>query len=315
MELNNIDSQRNVVNNIQTENKVYTPKVDLSTPEDTIELSNKKNSIKKRAAIAAAVLTAAVVTAAIAYKVKQHKIASTTPKELKDLFKNLKHKKGDDFINSAYDGIKEHMGLKGIAPDKVNLTDKADGLFNTVTGGYNPIKNTIEYSQGFRDKLTQRQQFNLLSHELKHAKQYSTALRTEGIGLKGVVDAEVTKQLSGMKIIGNTTKEQAEAFMKEERESLVKSLTEQIKQNHTGSLTAPKIAANSAEGLQAAKYIDAIKKYEGTFFGLGGKNYRENLLEVEAYAFGDKMENMFGSSRGFFGQIKDIFRVAKNAKK
>ena len=154
MELNHIGSMSSVVNNAQLGlEKVYSPKVDLSMPQDTVELSTKKNK-KKKAIIAAAVVTAAIVAGAIAYKYHQHKIGSTTPKDLKDLFNKLKHKKGEDFVNSAYEGIRDHMNLTGIAPESVRLTDKADGIFNTITGGYNPIDNTIEYSKGFLTKLT-----------------------------------------------------------------------------------------------------------------------------------------------------------------
>lgn len=316
MEINDIGSIGNTNNYIQTTTKVYTPKADLSTHNDKIELQNKKKSKSKKALIAACIITAGLVAATVFYKVKQHKISITTPKELKSLFKQLKHKKGEDFINSSYNGIKGHLELNGIAPDKVNLTNNPDGLFNAITGGYDPIKNTIEYSKGFKDKLTKRQQFNLLSHELKHVKQYSTALRTEGIGLKGLVDAEVEKRMAAMKVIplGNATKDQIAEYLKKKKESFVEAITEDIKQNHQVSLNAPKISAQSAEGIQAGKYIDAIKSYKGLIFGLGGKDYHQNLLEKEAYAFGDKMEDMYGASQGFFSQIKDILRVIKHRK-
>ena len=115
--------------------------------------------------------------------------------------------------------------------------------------------------------------------------------------------------------IGKCTKEQLEQLIEQEKASELKLVLEKLKQNHAGSLNAPKIAAKSAEGIQAAKYIEAIKKYEGLMFGIGGKEYRENLLEVEAYAFGDKMGEMFGTFQTIPSKISDIFRVILNSSK
>ena len=56
----------------------------------------------------------------------------------------------------------------------------------------------------------------------------------------------------------------------------------------------PKIKATSPEGIKAAQQFEAMKNYEGlNAFGFGSENYRNNQLEVEAYAFGDNIEKLF----------------------
>lgn len=317
MEVNNVKSlsfkQANV-NNI-------TKQPNLKGEADTADFSSKKKKITKAVVLTGMFLA---TTALLVYKHKQAKIMKEMPAELKSLFNELKSKNGTDFIDSAYDGIKKHLDLTDIAPQKVNLTNKSDGIFNTITGGFNPIDNTIEYSQGFVKKLTKKQQFNLLSHELKHCKQFNTILMTEGLGPEALAQATANRSIwteglfgkkFGEEVMNAYPKEEAEKIIKDKTDEVVNKVMPKIKENFSKTLEKPKISATSEAGQKAKQYLDAYSNYEGlSMFGTGSDKYRANLLEKEAYEFGSKMEKLFSQTSSPIDKIKDIFRVIRNSK-
>lgn len=104
---------------------------------DSVELSTKKAKSKRNKIIAGLALAAGAVLVGVAVY-KKKKAINEIPKDLQDLFKSLKNKNGKEFIDDAYSGLVKHMGLDDIAPANVEITDKADGLFNAVTGGFYP---------------------------------------------------------------------------------------------------------------------------------------------------------------------------------
>ncbi len=313
--------------NIQNNEVKELQKINLEQKPDEFFLSSKdkkKTENKKTAAkvlIALGIITAAGIAI---YKGRQIKALKEIPADLKPLFEDyLKGKNGKEFVDDAYSGIVKHMGLTDVAPKNVNLTNKADGMLNTVTGGFNPIENTIEYSKGFINKLSKKQQFNLLSHELKHCEQFNKILRTEGLGAEALASAtaeQAVYQASG--IFGNFSenvmkkypKKEAEKIIKDEIDKLTQECTAKIKKNFSKTFELPKISATSKEGLKAKEYLDAQRKYIGLgFLGTASKEYMENILEKEAYAFGGKMGKWFGASSSFSDKIKDFFRILKNA--
>ncbi len=302
-------------NKINHKNLKYEP--------DVVDVSSKN---KKKKIAKAAVLTGVLLatTAILVYKHKQAKIMKEMPDELKTLFKELKGKNGQEFIDSAYEGIKKHLDLTDIAPQKVTLTDKADGILNTVTGGFNPIENTIEYSKGFAKKLTKASQFNLLSHELKHCKQFNTVLMTEGLGPEALAQASAKQSIwtpnffgkkFGEEMMKSHPKEEAERLIKNKTDEIANKILPKIKENYSKTFEKPKIPASSELGQKAKQYIDAYSNYEGlSMFGIGSDKYKTNLLEKEAYEFGDKMQKLFRQSSSPLDKIKDLYRVIKDFK-
>lgn len=319
MELNSINSI--TVKDINKSNKIQ--HTNITNEPDVAEISSKN---KKKKIAKAVILTGVLLatTALLVYKHKQAKIMKEMPAELKTLFNELKDKNGQDFIDSAYEGIKKHLDLTDIAPQKVNLTNKADGIFNTITGGFNPIENTIEYSQGFAKKLTKSQQFNLLSHELKHCKQINTVLMTEGLGPEALAQATAKQSIWSPNMFGKKfgeemmqihPKEKAEKIIKDKTDEITSQILPKIKENFAKTLEKPKIPASSELGQKAKQYVDAYSNYESlSILGIGSEKYRANLLEKEAYEFGDKMQKLFSQSSSPLDKIKDIFRVIKNSK-
>lgn len=179
---------------------------------DSVELSTKKAKSKRNKIIAGLALAAGAVLVGVAVY-KKKKAINEIPQDLRDLFKSLKNKEGKEFVDDAYSGLVKHMGLDDIAPKNVNLTDKADGFCNAVTGGFYPEENAIKYSEGF-SKLTKQQQFNMLSHELKHCKQFNQIVQTEGLGVEALADSiagnSLQKNIFGMDIKETLTKEVGE---------------------------------------------------------------------------------------------------------
>lgn len=235
---------------------------------------------------------------------KSIKISKNIPNEYKPVFANLEGKTGQEFVDSAYENMVNHMKLNGIAPKSINIGSK-DGIMS-VNGGYDYINNTIEYSQGFLEKLTPQQQMNLISHELKHCEQFSNILRTENIGVskyaRTIAENSLKQALdkSSSDFILKSRYEQAlkqgkgEEFIQKTIDNWTKELIPKIETNFSEVLKLPKIKATSPEGIKAVQDLESMKNYEGlNALGFGSENYRNNPLEVEAYAFGDKIEKIF----------------------
>lgn len=231
-------------------------------------------------------------------------ISKNIPSEYKPIFANLEGKTGQDFVDTAYGNMVSHMKLNGIAPKKITINSN-DGIMS-VTGGYDYINNTIGYSQGFLEKLTPQQQMNLISHELKHCEQFSNILRTENIGvseyartiaensLKRALDKSSLDFMLKSKYEKALKQGKGEEFIKKTVDNWTKQLIPKIETNFSEVLKLPKIKANSPEGIKAVQDLEAMKNYEGlNLFGFGSEKYRNNPLEVEAYAFGDNIEKLF----------------------
>lgn len=235
---------------------------------------------------------------------KAVKISKKMPDEIKPLLANLEGKSGQEFTDIAYGNIVKHMKLNGIAPKSINIQGE-DGLLSSVTGGFDPVKNTITFSQGFLKKLSPTQQINLISHELKHCEQFTNMLRTEGIGVNGYARAtaeNLVKQALGKSSLELCFKRdyqealqngKGEEFIQKATDNMTKQIIPEIERNFSEVLKLPKIKANSSDGLRAVKHLEAQRNYEGlNMLGLGSENYKNNPLEVEAYAFGDNIEKL-----------------------
>ncbi len=231
-------------------------------------------------------------------------ITKNIPNEYKTIFANLEGKTGQEFVDTAYENMVNHMKLNGIAPKSISITG-ADGVMS-VNGGYDYVSNTIRYSQSFVEKCAPQQQINLLSHELKHCEQFTNILRTENIGVseyaRTIAENSLKQSLSksSFDFMLKSRYEQAlkqgkgEEFIQKTVDNWTKDLIPQIETNFAEVLKLPKIKANSPEGIKAVQDLKAMRNYEGLdAFGFGSETYKNNPLEVEAYAFGDSIEKIF----------------------
>ncbi|HPT42048.1 MAG TPA: hypothetical protein PLG15_06660, partial [Candidatus Gastranaerophilaceae bacterium] len=173
------------------------------------------------------------------------------------------------------------------------------------TGGFSPVSNSINYDNGVL-KMNKAKQLDMLAHELKHSEQFSSMIRTEGVGIEKLAEAlaenAVKNSISESSFdfffrgaYQNAVREgKAEEFLAAAKKNTAKTFLEEFRVNYEKVLNLPKISSDSIEGIKALEQINAIKDYEGAnFIGIAGDTYKNNPLEVEAYAFGEKISNYF----------------------
>ena len=240
---------------------------------------------------------------------KAEKLLKQIPEDLQVRFGKLKDLQGEEFVKKAYSEMVEYMGLKGIAPKTIKNSGADSAL--SITGGYNPIENTIGYTDGFFNILPKEEQIGMLTHELQHCKQFTNMLRTEGITVEKYVEAHVNSTINELiedplknfafHMAYNIAKERGaeKEFIQRAKDNWSKALIKRVNENYQDILAMPKIKADSPEGIKAFEHLKASGEYEGLdFMGLGSKEYKNNPLEVEAYAMGDKMKDLFQKYMG-----------------
>ncbi len=306
-QLSNMNFKGNVIGTDNVNKVEYNTSPQIKDiPNDSFSKQNtpRKKEIGIIAGIAVGAMAIGLGAIAIIKFHNKAKALKDVPEELRAIFQELKNESGENFINKAYAKIKKHMNLDGIAPEKVAHNGADKGF--SVQGGYIPCANTIGYTDGFFTKLKKHQQINFISHELKHVEQTSKILRS------GLIDeyadawgaANVNNALNDplnfpaqMAKISATNSGKLSEFVEKAREEAKKQVLDMLKKNHEETLKLPKYEVGSPEYMDAKRYIDASKNYEGVgFFGIAGENYKNNPLEVEAYAFGDKMEKLYKDS-------------------
>lgn len=312
-------SQVGLGNYYNSQNIVSAPQQRKIQPQghDTVEFEGrqhtqpqieKQKSSSKKGIIAALGLAALAVGTFILTRGKStnnaEKLLKQIPEDLQVRFGKLKDLQGEEFVKKAYSEMVEYMGLKGIAPKTIG-NNGADAAF-AINGGYNPIENTISYTDGFFNKIGKAEQINMLTHELKHCKQFTNMLRTEGLTVEKYVEASLNSTINQLiedplKNITfhmgyNLAKERGaeKEFIQRAKDNWSKALIKRVNENYQDILAMPKIKADSPEGIKAFEHLKAMNEYEGVgFLGMGSEKYKNNPIEVEAYAFGDKMKDLF----------------------
>ena len=298
-------SNRNYVNNKRTEYKHTVPFKGSAVQEKNIQNSGKKT---KRIILTGLALAAGTAIAILSHgKIKacrRTNILKEIPQDLQIRFERLKKLSGKDFVDKSYNEIVDYMGLKGVAPKGISING-SDGVM-TITGGYNPMLNTIGYSSGFVKKLTKDQQINMIAHELKHCEQFTNMLRTEGITVEKYVESTVDSYIKNaikkpvqdvsfyMSYMRAKDAGKVNEFLEYYRTEVTKKLSEDIRQNFADVLKLPKFKTDSPEAKKAFEHLKANSEYEGlNMFGSGNDAYKNNPLEVEAYAYGSKISELF----------------------
>lgn len=275
------------------------------------QIEEQKSSSKKGiiAALGLAALAVGTFILTRGKSKKAEKLLKQIPEDLQVRFGKLKDLQGEEFVKKAYSEMVEYMGLKGIAPKTIKNSGADSAL--SITGGYNPIENTIGYTDGFFNTMPKEEQIGMLTHELQHCKQFTNMLRTEGITVEKYVEAHVNSTINELinnplnnlqfhvqykkaKEIGKEIE-----FIKQVKDNWTKALVKKVNENYKDILVMPKIKADSPEGIKAFEHLKASGEYEGLdFMGIGSEKYKNNPIEVEAYAMGDKMKDLFQKYMG-----------------
>ena len=194
--------------------------------------SSKKLTTGTKVGIGAAIASAAMAVAVLVVsrgkeKKAAEKALSEIPEELKGVFSKVQNEEGENFINKSYSELVNHMGLSEVAP-KTILKDGPDSGFN-INGGYNPLENTIGFTNGFFTKMNKTEQIKMMSHELKHCEQFSKMIRSEDLGVEAYAEALTKNDISralgeGMGSNAMVKKEYNEAVAKGKGEQYLANL-------------------------------------------------------------------------------------------
>lgn len=217
---------------------------------------------------------------------------------LTPMFRSIKNKDGQEFVDTAYQYMVRLLDLKGIAPEQIIGINK-----KWFSGGFDSLQNVIKYSE----RLSKEDIINLIAHELTHCKQTATILRTEGLGAKEYAKAlaeNVTRfdvksfegRFSSWVLRGELEKARyygyEKQFLQEFIDADTKKFLQMIESNFAHVLELPKIKADSPEGIKALRYLEGQRNYEFIPI-IGGDKYKNNILEKEAYEMGDTIEKLY----------------------
>lgn len=205
-------------------------------------------------------------------------------KDLNNLFKKIENKKGEDFINTAYQELVKIMDLEGMAPKEITW-EKNEG--RPIVGDYKFYNNTIVLYKDYFKKLDKATQIGILAHELTHCKQLCNMLSTEGISVEKIANAYAVSDLKAMLITNEKVKKmysQAKSNGKE-KEFLsymtmvgTQKTKKELEEAHSETLKMPKHPLNSKQGQKAQ--FDLVAQYN--YNGADMKVYNACPLEKEA---------------------------------
>ena len=85
-------------------------------------------------------------------KIHNDNILKQIPKELQEVFAQLKGKKGETFVNAAYTEMGKHLGLSGLIPDKITAAGE-DGIA-TIKDRFIANLNMITFTKSFDKFIT-----------------------------------------------------------------------------------------------------------------------------------------------------------------
>lgn len=199
--------------------------------------------------------------------------AAAMLKKYKEL---LKIEDKTEFINRAFNQVKEDFGYKDIEV-KLLIYDKPIEKTNrTVVGGSSLLG--IEVYKG----APKASILNTLAHEFTHTRQKEFQIRTN---VERFLDTEADAVL---KVAINS--EEYKKAPKESPEELRAKLKEFLRLNLSGFEHLPKIKENTPEYELAEKYFKATKEY----FDESGKtkDYKDNFLEKEAWHNGNLIDEV-----------------------
>lgn len=216
------------------------------------------------------------------------------------IFKDIRKLDGEEFIKTAYDKLAQKIGLTKVPELKIenNLGSCLSG-FDSITLRTGGLKNKAE-------------QLEYIRHELEHAKQ--TEMMFRAFGKDAVLDSYAERIITHLKMnplfcssnfkgkynFKDVTPEELKVFIDAQKAKLAENtgmLDEILK-------TKGKIKSGTPEFAEAEKYFEASKNYKSpgmlngvkvpdTYFEQIMKEYKNNLLEFNAFKEGKTINDMY----------------------
>lgn len=197
------------------------------------------------------------------------------PNEFVLLFENVKQKEGKDFIKASYSGLLNILNIETIAEKKINFPFFNWLVPREATAAASPSNASMTIYRGLMKETDKWEQFANVAHETFHIKQYSDILRLEDVDIDAYVDTvtDLTYPLA---------RDEQKQELREGIKISVSSFQKKAKKLGT-------IKKDSEEGKHAQKLFEALKNYPRLNQAVSIREYRNNLLEKEAYEYQDKV--------------------------
>ena len=226
-----------------------------------------------------------------------------------DLFKEIQHLDGDAFIKTAYKKIADGMGYGGFAVKPSLIIKNKTG---NVLGIEDPFEIMITRGRSKADTL------DIIRHELQHFKQNEMIYRafgeqtyiearTQRIIAHLKVNNEYCKSIFNGKTFDQLTETEINAFLKKSQKEIGTARLALFKDS------AGTIKPGTPEYAKAQEYLEAARNYktptmlpkdwkdnfnnlspeQKAMFVQYWKEYKNNILEIEAHAYGERIKAMF----------------------
>lgn len=238
--------------------------------------------------------------------------------KLAEMFVKLKNAEDKEkFAKEAYDSLMNIDGFDSLKPE-FKIKDNSERKSN---GAWRPLDFYMEIYKLTTLSNPKYSILNTITHEIEHFKQDCLILRTEGYGADALVDA-VRKKIYNSYQNDETT---CINFFHKPFSDLTESDVEDRLDLRTDRKTLKLyesyyrakygiIPKNSEEGQKAKKYIEATENHVSIDHEASSsekdkqeKLYENNLLEKEAFAAGDKIQELY---QDFIIKLADVRQKA-----
>ncbi len=217
-------------------------------------------------------------------------------KEADELAKNYKKiceiKDDNEYAEKLFEQLKKDYGFKNshikLSIENFNSANAPDWTASHTDLGYLVRISRINGKLADRESL-----FDSLFHELKHHKQFETAIATDKSAFEDALAHKKLKEYTKKQINSNGGEEAVINWLKEQSRPYLQPEFDRI-EREIGQL--PKDSPRYKKGLE---YINAKRNYiQESEIVTRNKEYKNNILEVEAYRAGELAKEIFGWLKG-----------------
>ena len=283
---------------------------------DTVEINNKPKKDKDNLGIKL-LLGGLVLGGAVLVGIKLHKLKKVqevfksefknienirknlseifekdlTVKEADEFAKNYKRicevKNDEEFAEKLFEQLKKDYGFEN-SHIKLQIQDFTSQNIPQWKAKHTDLGHLVLVSR-VDGKLSDREDlFVSLFHELKHHKQFETAIATDRFAFEDAIVHKKLKEYTKEQINNNGGEQAVKSWLKEKSHPFLKPEIERIEQE-IGQL--PKESPLYKRGL---KYIEVKRNYvQEEELTARAKDYEGNILEVEAKRIGELARELF----------------------